>query len=293
MFGRIFYHSLLRKYAILFGNMFNDIEIRRFDANNNVVKQIPVPITYAPKRKWVYALNQSYEPTERKVAIQLPRMCFFFNSPSYDAGRQLNVLNKQKKITDDKNTLYSVFQPIPYKLNVELCVFAKNHDDGAQIIEQIIPYFAPDFTNSINLIPTLDRKMDIVTRLQGIQVEDIYEGTFQQRQVIVWTLVFEMDVWFVGPIQKQGVIKRVDVDLVAVSGGGKITNEDYINFGRNVRIEITPGLTEDGNPTTKKSESIDYLEIEKEDDYGFVTEIEDFEDGLRYNPVTDKDEEIK
>lgn len=286
MLGSLFYHSLMRKYAIMFGNMFNDITVRRFDVTNNTVSSLLVPITYAPKRKWVAVLADGYEATERTLAIQLPRIGFFFPSIAPDFNRMMSALNKVTRVTSNKNELFSAYQPIPYKINAELSIFAKSHDDASQIVEQIIPYFTPDFTNSMNLIPDLKRPMDIVTRITSVNNQEVWDGSFQTRQAIVWTVDFEIDAWFYGPVQKQGVIKRVQVDFIPLPGADPITQEEMDTHGRMSRVIVKPGLTVDGKPTSNESESIIYLDIDKDDDYGYITSIEDFDDGKRFDPNT-------
>lgn len=278
MLGTTFYHSLTRKYCILFGNLFNDITVRRYDSSKNMVSSILVPITYASKRKWVETLDKNYQtegPDGRPIAIQLPRMSFFFNSITPDFNRALTPLNQLSKRTQNNNELLTTYQPIPYKINAELAVFAKTHDDASQIFEQIIPYFYPDHTNSINLIPELGRTMDIVTRIINPQMTDIYDGQFIARQALMWEFAFEMDAWYFGPIKRQGPIKRVDVDLHATRGDGPVTPEDRAATPPAVRITATPGLTPEGKPTTNSAESIPYQDINAEDDYGFCIDIDD------------------
>jgi len=291
MLGHTFYHSLLRQYSIMTGNLFNDIVVRRTDPGGNAVTVIQVPIQYGPKRKWAVAL--ATDPTARTVAVQYPRLSFFFNSVTPDLTRQLSPLNRLANITEDKNTMYSMFQPLPVTIDMELCAVAKNMDDAAQIAEQIFPYFSPDFTQSAKLVPTINKVWDVVFRLRENQIEEIYDGAFDKRQSILWTFHFNVDAWMFGPVQKQGVIKRVQADIMAVPGDGPVTAAEIHKYGRVSRIEVTPGLTADGKPTTVRSESVPWASINQEDDYGFCETITEYTDGLKYDPVSGDDRVVK
>jgi hypothetical protein len=268
-------------YAIAFGNLFNDIVVRRFDIAKNELHAFTVPISYSPKRKWE---AQQANSGDRPVAAQVPRLGFDLTSRSYDSTRKLSPLNKLT-FKAGPNDMYSSYMPQPYKLNWELYALSKNMDDMCQIDEQIIPFFTQDFTQSITLIPQLpNHKFDIGTRHVSTTPQDVYDGELKQRQYLLWTWNFEMDAWYFGPVERSGVIKRVQIDLIPVPGSGKITSDEVTEFGRQVRIEVTPGLTADGKPTTNKADSIDFHNINSTDDYGFCTDITEYHDGLKYSP---------
>lgn len=287
MLNRVFYHSTIRKYIIFFGNIFNDIVVRRLDASKNEITQFTVPISYSPKMKWIYLLAR--HPSDQQVAVQIPRLGFEITSISYDSTRKVNPTHTLVNVTDDKDKMLTQFVPMPYKLGIELYCITKYADDAAQITEQIIPFFVPDFNATLNLIPEMEKPFDIRLTLTGMNFQDTYEDTFQTRRGLIWTYQFEMDVWFFGPVQKQGVIKRVQADLYAVPGQGKLTAEEMAQAGRNVRIVVKPGLTADGKPTSNAALSIPHTQIDADDDYGFIQETYFFEDGRRYSPKLNED----
>lgn len=287
MLGRTFYYSLTRKYVSLFGNLFNDIVIRRFDANNNQIQTLPVPIRYGPRQKWLALLAQ--HPQDTEVAVQLPRIGFELMGFQYESNRAKNPLNKLVTVTDDKNKLISQFYPRPFKLNFKLSIMAKNMDDASQIMEQIVPYFTPDFSIPATLIPGMNEKFDLAVTMSPPNLEDAYGEDFISRRVLMISIDFNMDAFFFGPKETQGVIKRVQVDLHAVPGLGSVTSSDIQTSGRDVRIVVTPGLTANGTPTNTSNNSINYLLVDADDDYGFVTEVYDFYDGKKYSPVLGTD----
>ena len=291
MFGSQFYHNTLRRYVIMFGNMFNDIVVRRYDANGKNTKAIAVPLSYSPKEKFLVRITQ--DPNlDQQVAIQLPRLAFEIISINYDSARRLNAHNRNVKITSDKNKLDFNYAPVPYDINFNLYSYVRNADDSAQIMEQIVPYFGPEWTNSVRIIPQTDVTLDVPTVLNNISIEDTYDGDFNTRRALIYTFEFTVKGYFYGPVRRQGVIKRAQIDFGIVSGntGNKITLEDVSRTGRSSRIVIQPGLLANGIPTTNSSASIPYTQIDADDDYGFCSNTFFYTDGFKYNPVTGQDQ---
>ena len=293
MFGSQFYHQSLRKYVIMFGNMFNDIVVRRYDLNNNNISAITIPLAYGPKEKFLVRTVQ--DPNlDQPVAIQLPRMGFEMTTLNYDGVRRLNGLTKNIKITTDDNKLDFNYSPVPYDLQFNLYAYVRNADDGAQILEQIVPYFGPEWTNQVRLIPQTSITLDVPTILNTVSIEDTYEGDFQTRRALVYTFDFTVKAYFYGPVRRAGIIKRSQIDFGIVTANtnysGKITMEDVARTGRSSRIVIRPGLLANGSPTTNSAASIPYTMINETDDYGFASNTFFYTDGLKYNPVTGQDE---
>jgi hypothetical protein len=276
-----YYHSFIRKYIIGFGTLFNNISIQRLDVNGNRVQTIKCPIAYGPKEKFMVRISQ--DPNlDQDVAITLPRLGFEITSMTYNPTRKVSSVQKvSNSITGETSQLLRTYSPVPYDINVTLSIFVKNADDGAQIIEQILPYFSPEWNLSMKMIPDLDLIMDIPYVLQNVSLEDTYEGDFDTRRVLIWNLDFLIKGYFFGPTKNSGIIKRTQVDF-----HGNLDADS----ARDSRIVITPGLFANGSPTSNSAASIPYSQIEPEDDYGFATDIFEFSDGFRYNPTTGKDE---
>jgi hypothetical protein len=145
----------------------------------------------------------------------------------------------------------------------------KNAEDGTKIIEQILPFFTPDFTTTLKLIPQMDVRMDIPTVLNSITQEDTYDGAFQQRRAIIWTLDFTMKGYFYGPVKKSPVILFANTLFYAPTGeiDKSVGVTDYISY-----VHVQPGLTANGQPTSNVELSIDPHDILATDDYGYVIE---------------------
>lgn len=206
-----YYHKLTRKYISVFGTIFNSIEIDRDDAEGNTVQTIAVPISYAPKESWYVRLEK--DPNlDNQVAITLPRMGFQVTNFEYAPQRQKNS-NIKNVYVNTATTNKSQFVPVPWDINFSLFVMTRHADDGTQIIEQILPFFRPEWTVSMNLIPEMDITMDIPYVLQSMVLEDTYEPGFDTRRVQIWTLDFICHAWFFGPVSNSGVIRKTIINF--------------------------------------------------------------------------------
>ena len=271
MFGSPQYHELIRKYVIVFGNLFNDICVQRNNSDGSTYQTLGVPIAYGPKEKFMVRIKEDPR-LDKKVALTLPRMGFQIASMEYDPTRKLSSTRKNvfQSATDESGVL-SQFVPVPYNINFELYIMVRNANDGTQIIEQILPYFRPQWNTNIKLIPSMDITLDVPYILQATSLEDAYEGDFLTRRALVWTLSFQCRGYLFGPTSTSGVIKRTNVNLYANTGDNEI---------RQSNIQITPGLLANGSPTSNSTASIPIGQISANSDYGFAIDITDFTDGI-------------
>lgn len=272
MFGRTWSHDTLRKYIIVFGTLFNDIYINRTNSTGEIVQTLRVPLTYGPKEKVLARLEQS--PTmSNQVGIVLPRISFEMTSMEYDPTRKLNTLNKLTKQSSTAGTDDEVsyqYQPVPYDMQFEMNILVKNAEDGTRIVEQIVPYFTPDFTVSVNLVPEVDSARDIPVILNSISHQDTYEGSFEQRRSMIWTLTFTMKGWLYGPTKKSKLIKMAETTFRLPED---VATGNTINTTNTVVVTTKPGLTANGQPTSNAAASIDYDEIISTDNYGYINTI--------------------
>ena len=256
-----FYHEAIKRSVSVFGTMFNDIEISRTKGSEN--QYIKVPIAYGPKQKWIQRMdaypNLGVDDSSR-VAVVLPRLAFEITGLTYDSQRKLGKL-KQYKLQDagDNTVLRTQFAPVPYNINFGLYVLSKNTEDALQIVEQILPFFTPDFTVSMTTVPGTNEKRDVPIVLQDVSYTDEYEGDFQSRRVITWNLNFEMKTYLYGSISSSEIIRDVRArtyltdDGQAQSSAGRVSEVKQVPNPTNVSPETSPlNITEtinffDGN----------------------------------------------
>jgi len=268
MFGEHFYHKKIRNTVIAFGTIFNNVNIKRLDSSGNPLQNIKVPLSYSPKEKFLARLDAQQDLTgdDSKVAITLPRMSFEITGYSYDATRKLNKNQKITKVTTNADTtkMNNQYMPVPYNVNFSLNVYTANSDDGLQIIEQILPYFQPDYTVTMIEDRTMDTKRDIPFVLNSVDYEDSYTGSLTSMRRIIYTLSFTAKVYLYGPISTSAIIKKVSADLYADTGS---------NAPRVERVTVQP------NPTS----------ADKDDTYTYTTTLEFFTDTLDYDNTTGED----
>ena len=212
MLGQSFYHETIRKIIVAFGSMFNEVTIVRKNNSGIVTQTMKVPLAYGPRQKFLTRLNDDPNLT-KQVAVTLPRLGFEIGSLSYDPSRKLNRVQQFKKTKgSDAKRVDTQFMPVPYNLDIELYALSKNSDDALQIVEQILPYFQPDYTITVNDMPDMGIKRDVPIVLNSIGYEDDYQGNFETRRAIIYTLSFTAKFYLYGPVTSQSVIKSVQVD---------------------------------------------------------------------------------
>jgi len=268
MFGTHFYNQGLRKLTIAFGQIFNNIIIQNTSSTGAVTKRIRVPLAYAPKEKFLARLEQQANLQEdREVAITLPRLGFEITGLAYDASRKINKMQKtvRVKANEDGKKLNFNYAPVPYNINFSLYSFTATAENGLQIIEQILPFFQPEYTVTMNVIPELQIKRDIPIILNTVNYEDTYSGDFTRRRAVIYTLNFTAKTYLYGPMSNSSVITSVQTDLGA---------DTDAPLQREERIITVP------SPAN----------ADADDDFGFTTTISFFSDSKRYNPVSDTDE---
>ena len=260
--GTPFYNSLFKKYVAIFGTIFNNIYIDRTDSYGNIIEQLKVPIAYGPREKFLARLSEN--PTgSAQVSITLPRMAFEIDRIEYAANRKLQTMNKiaSKKNINGHNVYKKVYTSVPYDIGFKLEILSKTMEDGLKIIEQILPYFTPEWTVQVFLLgEDFEMNTDIPTILNNVSIEDQYEDNFLNRRVLTFVLNFTMKAYFYGPITESKIIKITDVkmysDLTANSGYSETT--------------IRPGLTVDGKPTSNLDLSVDISNIDENSNYGYI-----------------------
>ena len=236
MLGDYFYHSTIKKAVAVFGTLFNNITVKRIGDSQQLSQYTKVPFSYGPRQKFLERIRaqRNLKPEEPELALKLPRMSFEMSSITIDTGSKLNPLNKLSLRNDV--TQYDVFrQAVPYVIGFQLFVYGKNQDDVLQIVEQILPNFAPEYTVTVKDMEHPGSRTDVPVVLNGISPSDDYEGSLDSNRVIIYTLDFSMKVKFGGQVQKQRIIKEVDVDYF-----DKILADDLEPIRQETHTQTTP-----------------------------------------------------
>ena len=311
MLGSTFYHQTIRKYVAAFGTLFNDINIERKNSSGAVVERVKVPLAYGPRQKWILALSDTTDQ-RRVLAARLPRIGFSLTGVSYDSVRKLNtVIRNVAANTASTGSVLSQYNPVPYNFDFELFILVNNAEDGTQILEQILPYFTPEFTVTINTIPDMGIKADVPIVLNSASQSDEYEGELATRRTIIWTLSFLLK-GFVYPDVKSGtLIKSIEVNFRIPGSGDSDVQEleqefivlettkdalatsDYIllETGDYERIMSEKSSQDIGDATVKSRYTVvpSPNTAQADSDYGFSETFEFFDNSKNFDPETGED----
>ena len=316
MLGITYYHQTIRKYVAVFGTLFNDINVVRRDASDVIKEQIKVPIAYSPRDRWILRLRRArgVSGTDEAVAMSLPRMGFDLTAITYDGTRKLNTLGQvySANTAAGTSTLMKQYNPVPYNFDFSLYSMVSNAEDGAQIFEQIVPFFTPEFTVTVNLIPSMNIAPDVTMVMNGVTIEDNYEGDFQTTREIVWTLTFTMKGYVYPDVKTGSVVKTVIVNL-RMPGDSEIPPAEYIILEDSTTLTTNYLLlnADAGSPNAtgtmkvlneSSSEAVGAAGIKTRytvtpgpsdatanDDFGFTETTEFFNDNIDNDPVTGLD----
>lgn len=250
-----FYHEILRSTIVSFGTLFNNISIKHKDESDDTTSVIKVPLAYSPTQKFLARLEQSPN-LNKPVQISLPRMSFEFTGLTYDSSRKVTTTQTfVSGLATDKTKPRKTFMPVPYNMNFELAIYTKLNDDMLQIVEQILPYFQPAYSLSVDLVQTIGEKRDIPVVFEGISMQDDYEGNFETRRALIYTLRFTAKTYLFGPITdvSKDIIKKVSIGYI----GGDQTSSPSRDLTYSVEPRATKNYT--GTVTTTLVGDIDAL----------------------------------
>lgn len=250
-----FYNEVFRSVIIGFGTLFNGIEVRHKDGNDTDFSTIQVPLAYGPTQKFLARMQQEAD-LNRPVQITLPRMSFEFTDLSYDPSRK--VTQTQTIVTETSDgTTKKTYVPVPYNMTIQLSIMTKLNDDMLQIIEQILPYFQPSYSLPIKFLGNLNEVKYVPVNLDNIQMEDDYEGNFDTRRALVYTLTFTAKTYVYGPVSDvtSNIIDKVSIGYIAGSKGSRSAERD-------LTYQVTPRATKnyDGDVATLLAENVDKTE---------------------------------
>jgi len=213
-----FYHGTIKKIVTAFGTLFNNIYVVRTDGTDT--KKIKVPLIYSPKEKFANRLNLDVDKTLAQTI--LPRMGFSIRNMSYDVDRKKNSINKRwtEEIKDNDHIFKYRYEDVPYNIDFELYAFSRNIDDGLQIIEQILPFFTPEFTITIkpNVLGNLIERVDVPIILNNITPSEVYDSKFSdETRVLTWDLQFTAKTFLYGPVRESGLIRDIEINMFDIN----------------------------------------------------------------------------
>jgi len=265
MLGTYFYHEIIRKTIISFGTLFNNVYIRHAKSDGTILDETKVGLSYGPMQKFLAKIEQQNQLT-KSIAITLPRMSFEMTTIQYDPERKTGITQTFKSCDKD-GKVKQVYMPVPYNIGFELNIFSKLNDDALQIIEQILPFFQPSFNLTVDLVDSIGEKRDVPIVLDSIDFQDDYEGSFQTRRALIYTLRFTAKTYIFGPVadSTDGLIKKVQVDLYA--------DTNTKTAKREMRYTVVP----------------DPIDAEPGDDFGFTENWEFLGDSKEYSPTKQED----
>jgi len=267
MLGTYHYNQIIRKCVVGFGTLFNNIEIRKFNEDGSVYQRMKVPLAYGPRQKFLARLTEQPD-LGRPNAITLPRLAFEMTGMFYDPGRKQSPV--QFCLTnEDQEGVRKTYVPVPYNLEFQLSILSKTQDDCLQIVEQIVPFFQPSFNLSIKLVEEAGIIKDVPIVLNSINFDDDYEGDFDTRRALVYTLTFTVKTYIYGPTTDTGLIKKAITK--------EYTSTDLNIPGRYRQYEVTPKALEDKNDDGV-IDTIDDSFLVSGDDFGFNETVSFFED---------------
>ena len=316
MLGSTFYHQTIRKYVAVFGTLFNDINVERKNSEGIIVERLKVPLAYGPKQKWLLA-TQETSVDRRVTATRTPRMGFAMTGVTYDSARKLNTIGRNVKANTSSTTtsMVEMYNPVPYNFDFDLFILVKNAEDGTQILEQILPFFTPEFTVTVNTIPDMNIKADVPITLNSSSVADEYEGDLSARRTITWTLSFTLKGFIYPNVTSGEIIKTIEVNFRIPGGDKEIETAEFIIFEDSTpdttnyilldgfdegtayttfnRARIVNESTSDGvqDATIKSRYTVvpAPLSTTADSDYGFSETFEFFDEGKYNDPTTGTD----
>lgn len=251
MLGTYFYHEHIKRTVAVFGTLFNNIKVVKKDSSGKALSTIKVPLSYGPRQKFLARIADEAYLNDPKLAIRLPRMSFEIVSLTYDTNTKLQKGVTRTLSSEDPTKKQSILYPTTYRIGLQLNILAKNQDDALQILEQILPYFQPEYTVTVKEVDN-NFKSDIPFVIQAVTMADDYEGDFMSRRSIIYTLEFEARVKFYGPLRDGNIIRSTSTTL------------------------SNPTMTSQGLPYSSQTFTITPTNAGPEDQYEIVGSYNDF-----------------
>lgn len=267
-----FYNRTIRKIVVGFGTIFNDIQLIRYTRDMSTeVERLKVPLSYGAKEKYMTRLASDPDLT-KSISTSVPRISFEMVGMSYDSSRKGVTTGRNFSVGANNSTLKSQYAPIPYNFDFNLSVYVRNTEDGAQIMEQILPFFTPDFTVTMDFISPMDQKYDMPIILNSVSTSTEYEGDMMSTRLILWDMTFTAKAYIWPPVKTSEMIT-------------KSTANTYMNFANTANGDIISANTYTQNSIISSVQTTPSPNTAGPDDeFGFAETFTSF--GSTYQPDT-------
>jgi hypothetical protein len=207
-----FYNRTIRKVVVAFGTLFNDIILQRYTLDGATKKEVfRVPLSYGSKEKYLTRITSDPNLT-KSVATVVPRISFELTGMSYDTSRK-QVSTLQNFSANTATGIKTQYAPIPYNFDFSMSIYVRNTEDGTQILEQILPFFTPDFNVSVDFVPSMDQKYDMPVLLTSVANEVDYEGDMLSTRLIIWNLEFTAKSYIWPPVKSGKIIRQANTSI--------------------------------------------------------------------------------
>lgn len=240
------YSKIIRKITTGFSELFSNITLIRYNPDDTEQERFLVPIAHATKE--LYVMRLEADPNlDKKIQMTLPRLSFEMNGLTYDASRKQNT--NIKNFAQTGEGVIAQYMQVPYNMDFSLYLYVRNIEDGTQIIEHILPYFTPDYTIKINLIPEMGMVKEVPIILNSTEYEINYEGDRDSSsRMIIWTLNFTAKAFLYRDASESGLIKHATVNIYNKSNQALMAKAEAIvdpfNATPNSEYTIISTLTE-------------------------------------------------
>ena len=227
-----FYNRTIRKIVVAFGTVFNDIYVVRYTKDGLTAKEtIKVPLNWGAKEKYITRLTS--DPTLTKsIATTVPRISFEMTGMSYDSSRKLPTTVRNFS-ANNATTVNAQYVPVPYNFDFSLSIYVRNTEDGTQILEQILPFFTPDFSVTVDFIPLMDPKYDMPIILNSVSNETTYEGDMMETRMIIWNLEFTAKSHIWPPVKTGKIINTANTNLF-IQPNSLLEQQVFVDFANGV-----------------------------------------------------------
>ena len=213
-----FNNKSIRKMVVAFGSLFDEIYVIRKNDTTGDEEKIKVPITFSSKEKFLKRLQNNSSITDKvKTQINLPYISFEIVNIIYDPSRKRNKLLTSTNSEVDSNgeiiSTSKTFSETPIAINFNIYFYSRSLDEVFQIVEQILPYFNPEFNIRINFNEVF-KNVNVPISYREFRLLDDHEGSFGNRRTVIGVMSFLASSFIFGEIKEMNLIDSIDDTVI-------------------------------------------------------------------------------